>query len=239
MQKSDSLLDDPLFYSMLAFFALLTTGSAAALGQPRFLPISQTVVLFAFLSVALRRQMVRAALLVLAVWLVTQVAALILVTRLAPGQVEQAIGDGFAYRTSFIAWFYGAAALPASLTVQPGSRILELVGVSLGSLLTGGLLGVWSLVRAANLAAYGAGLLWQDSGQPINLVAGLPIWTLLRLAGYAGFVVLLGAPLFSGNWSPRYYLTHHRRLLVVSTALLLLGLLLESILPGVWRLLFT
>ncbi|RIK37751.1 MAG: hypothetical protein DCC55_23335 [Chloroflexi bacterium] len=239
MQKHYSLLNDPLFYGMLAFFALLTTGSAAALGQPRFLPISQTAALFAFLTVAMRRQTVRAALLVLAIWLVTQVAALILVTRVAPGQVEQAIGDGFTYRTSFIAWFYGAGALPASLGVQPGSRILELIGVSLGSLLTGGLVGVWSLVRAANLAAYGAGVLWQDSGHTISLVAGLPIWTLLRLAGYAGLVVLLAAPLFSGNWSPRYYLTHHRRLLVVSTALLLLGLLLEFTLPGAWRALFT
>lgn len=238
MQKSYSLLNDPLFYAMLAFFALLTTASAAALGQPRFLPISQTVALFAFLAVALRRQTVRAALIVLAVWLVTQVAALILVTRLAPGQVEQAIGDGFAYRTSFSAWFYGAGALPASLAVQPGGRLLELAGILLGSLLTGGLVGVWFLVRAANLAAYGAGVLWYDSGQIINLFAGLPIWTVLRLSGYAGFVALLGTPLFSGNWSLRYYLNHHRRLVIVSVGLLLLGLVLELILPGVWRMLF-
>jgi hypothetical protein len=238
MQKSYTLLNDPIFYAMLAFFALLTTASAAALGQPRFLPISQTVALFAFLAVALRRQTVRAAVVVLAVWLATQVVAMILVTRLAPGQVEQAIGDGFAYRTSFSAWFYGAGALPASLVGQPGSRILEVAGILLGSLLTGGLVGVWFLVRAANLAAYGAGVLWYDSGQIINLFGGLPVWTLLRLAGYAGLVALLGAPLFSGNWSPRYYLTHHRRLVVASAGLLLLGLLLELILPGVWWTLF-
>jgi hypothetical protein len=235
MQTKDSLLHDPLFYITLGFFALLTTGLAAALGQPRFLPISQTVALFVFLTMAIRRGMVREAVWILVVWIVLQIATLSVVTRLVPGQVEQAISNGFFYRTDFLAWFYGGEALPASLAVQPATRLIELAGVLLGSLVTGGLLGVWFLVRAANLAAYSAGALWQDSGFVGHLFAGLPLWTLLRLAGYGGFVVLLAEPLFAGRWSPGYYWQHRRRLILSSATLLVLGLILELLLPSLWR----
>jgi hypothetical protein len=239
MQSKDSLLHDPLFYITLGFFALLTTGLAAALGQPRFLPISQTVALFIFLAMAVRRGMMREALWIVVVWVVLQIATLSIVTRLVPGQVEQAIGNGFFYRTDFLAWFYAGEALPASLTVQPAARLLELIGILVGSLVTGGLVGVWFLVRAVNLAAYSAGALWQSSGFVGHLFAGLPLWTLLRLAGYGGFVVLLAEPLFTGRWSPGYYWRHRRRLLLLSATLLALGLILEVILPGLWRTLFS
>jgi hypothetical protein len=238
MQKSDSLLHDPIFYLMLGLFALLTTGLAAALGQPRFLPFSQTVALFAFLAVAFRRQRVREALWALALWLVVQMVTVIFITWLLPGQVEQAMADGFHYRSSLIGWFHGAERLPASVAVAPVARLVELAGILVGSLVTGGLVGLWFLVRAANLAAYSAGVLWQDSGLWQNVIAGLPLWTVLRLAGYAGFVVLLAEPLFSGNWSLRHYLHNRRSLLVASLVLVSAGLLLEITLPGAWRSLF-
>jgi hypothetical protein len=238
MQNEYSLLNDPIFYIMLAFFALLTTALPAALGQPRFLPLAQTVALFVFLSIALRRGAVRQAIRILVIWLVLQLGSFIVITRLAPAQVEHAISDGFPYRQAFIGWFYGAEALPASLWTQPISRLIELLGVLVGSLVTGGLLGVWFLVRATNLAAYGAGALWQSSGVAINVLGGLPVWTLLRLAGYAGAIVLLAEPLLTGNWALSYYITKRRRLLLVSASLLLSGLLLELILPTAWRSLF-
>jgi hypothetical protein len=238
MPEPYSLVRDPVFYLMLAFFALLTTAMPAALGQPRFLPFVQTVALFAFLALAIRQRKTPQALLILALWLIIQISAMILITWLFPGQVERAIGDGFAYRTAFSAWFYGAGALPGSLPVQPVARLGEVLGVILGSLFTGGLLGVWFLVRTANLAGYGAGVLGHDSGLFFNSVAGLPVWTLLRLAGYAGLVVVFAEPLFSRNWSPAYYLASRRRLLLGSVLLLALGLLLEIALPGIWRSLF-
>ena len=240
MQRRYTLLVDPLFYIMVAFFAALTTGLAAALGQPRFLPISQTAALFAFLFVALRQREIRPPLLVMAIWLGVQVITLAIVTRMVPGQVEQAISNGFFYRGDFIGWFYGPAEtrLPMGLLSQPVARMVELGGIVLGSLLTGGLVGVWFVVRAANLGAYSAGVLWQDSGLLFNLFAGLPIWTLLRLAGSAGLVVLLAEPLMSGNWSLRYYVSHRRALLVTSSLLLGAGLVLELLLPNLWRNLF-
>ncbi len=238
MAKAYSLLSDPLFYIMLGFFALLTTGLASILGQPRFLPISQTVALFAFLSVALRRRQIRPAFTIIVIWLVLQLATLILLTRVAPGQVEWAFQNGFRYRGDFIGWFYGTGELPASLTQQLGYRLFELVGVLVGSLISGGLLGVWFLVRVTNLTAYGAGALWQTSGDSLAVLGGLPLWALFRLAGYAGFIVLLAEPLFTGNWSPRYYLSNRRRLLLISAGLLTAAILLELTLAQVWPTLF-
>jgi hypothetical protein len=238
MAKKYSVLSDPLFYIMLGFFALLTTGLASILGQPRFLPISQTLALFAFVSIAFRRRQNRSALISILIWLILQMATLILLTRVATGQVEWAFNDGFHYRSDFIGWFYGTGPLPASLVQQPGYRILELIGVLVGSLFSGGLLGIWFLVRAANLTAYGAGALWQTSGDSFAVFGGLPLWALLRLAGYAGFVTLLAEPLFSGNWSLRYYLTNRRRLLLISAGLLGAAILLELTIAQVWPTLF-
>jgi hypothetical protein len=235
MPKAYSLLSDPLFYIMLGFFALLTTVLAAGLGQPRFLPISQSIVLFAFLTVALRRGLVRPALYTVGLWLIVQIGAMIGTTMFAPQQSEQAIADGFAYRTSLNAWLYGVEALPAGLVVAPRDRLFEIVGILVGSLVSGGLVGLWFLMRAVNLVAYGAGALWQQTGSLTGLLAGLPLWSLLRLAGYAGFVILLAEPFFTGNWRLHHYWTERRRLLLASTLLLILGLLLELILPGVWR----
>jgi hypothetical protein len=45
MQRSYQLTSDPVFYWMGSFFALLTTALPAVLGQVRFMPLGQTVVL--------------------------------------------------------------------------------------------------------------------------------------------------------------------------------------------------
>lgn len=238
MQKPYSLVQDPIYFVMVGFFALLTTGLAAGLGQPRFLPISQTVALFAFLVIALRRQSVKPALLALSLWLAIQCVTLIAVTRIAPIQAERAIHNGFLYRTALVGWLYGADALPRSIAVEPVARCIEVAGVLLGSLFSGGLVGFWFLVRAANLVAYSAGVLWQDNGQILNVLAGLGPWALLRVAGYAGFVVLLAQPLLTGYWSPHYYWARQRTLILTSFLLVVLGLVLEFALPGLWRQLF-
>lgn len=238
MPKSYSLVQDPIYFVMVGVFALLTTGLAAILGQPRFLPISQTVALFVFLLFALRQQRVKSAVYVLALWLTIQAVTLIVVTRIVPGQVERAISDGFLYRTALVAWLYGAADLPRSVAVEPLGRIIELVGIVIGSLISAGLVGLWFLVNATNLVAYSAGALWQDSGALVNIVAGLSPWALLRIAGYAGFVLLLAQPLLTGNWSLRYYQTQQRNLAIWSALLVVLGLILEFILPNLWRQLF-
>jgi hypothetical protein len=90
------------------------------------------------------------------------------------------------------------------------------------------LIGVWFLVRATNLAAYGSGLLLHEN---LPLLASLPLWTWLRLGGYAGFIILLAEPMLTSQWSLRYYLNHRRRLLLVATLLLGLGLVAEFLLP--------
>lgn len=239
MSTDYNLLDDPLFYITLGFFALITTALPAALGQVWFLPIGQTLALFVFLTLAVRRRALRPALTILGIWLAVQLVALILVTWLLPAQVEGAIRNGFDYRTSFLAWFYAGEPLPNGLRAQPLGRLVELVGVLVGSLLTGGLAGVWFLVRATNLAAFGAGSLWASSEATLNGLGGLPLWTLLRLAGYAGGIVLLAEPLLTRNWSFAYYLTERRTLILVAILLLVSGLLLELILPNAWRALFT
>ena len=100
-----------------------------------------------------------------------------------------------------------------------------------GGLATAGLVGAWFLARTVNLAAYGTGILIRtlDDG---GLWRTVPYWTLLRVAGLGGLLTLCAEPLLTSQWSPLYYWRARRRLILISSTLLLLGLLLELFLPN-------
>lgn len=239
MQPSYSLARDPIFYLTVGFFALFTTGLPLAIGQPNFLPILQTLALFIFMLIPLRQGLLRQALWVLALWLVIQFNVVVTVTWLLEARAERAFYDGFQYRMAYIAWFYSAktALRPDSFGVMPLSRLLELLGVLLGSLVSGGLIGVWFLVKSVNLAGYGMGAILVSLKSTAALFLALPLWTLLRIAGYAGLIALLSEPLLTSNWQPLSYWRNQRRLILIAGGLLLLGLLSELFLPDLWRLL--
>ena len=56
------------------------------------------------------------------------------------------------------------------------------------------------------------------------------LWLVIpRLAGLAGLAILFTEPLLTRTWSPGFYWRNRRRLIVVSVALLALGLILESL----------
>ena len=232
-----SLVHDPIFYITVGFFALLTTGLPAALGQPNFLPSIQTLALFIFLLIPLRKGLMREALLVLAVWLTLQFVLMVVLTWLMQANIERAFHGGFQYRTDTITWLYGVAGAerPDNFTTQPVARVIELLGILVGSVISGGLIGLWFLVKSVNLAAYGMGIWLLAIGRGIGLLLALPLWTLFRLGGYAGFVALLGEPLLTGNWQLPYYWHTRRGLALRAGALLLIGLLLELFLPNLWR----
>ena len=227
------LTKDPIYYITFGFFALLTTALPAVLGQPNFLPIAQTVALTLFLAVPLRRGLVGRGILVLSVWLILQTLMMIVGTALLPVVFERAIHDGFAYHRSLLEWSVTGQDLPGWLLNSPGSRLVDLFGVLLGSLLSAGLVGIWFLMRAVNQFAYAVGRLAMEG--PAGLFLGLMPWRLSMIAGYAGFVVLLAQPLLNNTWNPAFYVTRQRRLITVSIALVAVGLLLEVSLPGVWR----
>lgn len=233
-----SVTRDPIFYITVVFFTLLTTALPAALGQFRLMPLLQTASLSIFLIMVLRLGKTQRAIRVCALWLPIQYGSILLVTLLLPSQVQQAIPSGFDQGAALLEWFYGSRSLPASLLSQPATRWIEVLGVLVGSLFTGGVVGVWFLVRAVNLAGFFSGVLLNTAVSPAGMIAMLLPWTLLRLAGYAGFIIVLAQPLLTGNWRPAHYLTQHRTLLLVSAALLVLSLLLEWALPGPWRAIF-
>ncbi|MCY4411199.1 MAG: hypothetical protein OXC27_12095 [Caldilineaceae bacterium] len=230
------LTKDPIYYITFGFFALLTTALPAALGQPNFLPIAQTVAITLFLAVPLRRGLVGRSVLVLAAWLLLQTLIMIVGTALLPVLFERAIHDGFAYHRSLLEWSVTGQDLPGWLLNSPGTRLVELFGVLLGSLFSAGLVGLWFLMRAVNQFGYAVGRLSMEG--PPGLLLGLMPWRLSIIAGYAGFVVLLAQPLLNNAWNPAFYITRQRRLITVSIALVALGLLLEVTLPGVWRIIW-
>jgi hypothetical protein len=241
MQPSYSLARDPIFHVTVGFFAFLTTSLPTVIGQPNFLPIVQTVTLFIFLLIPLRQGLIREALWVMALWLGIQFMVVTGLTWFLEARAERAFHDGFQYRMAYVAWFYRAADAirPDSFTAAPLSRLLELAGVLLGSLVSVGLIGIWFLVKSVNLAAYNMGILLVALNSTAGLFLALPLWSLLRIAGYAGLVILLSEPGITGKWQPVYYWRVRQQLIVIGGGLLLGGLLLELFLPDLWRLLVT
>ncbi|MCB0128557.1 MAG: hypothetical protein KDE58_40105 [Caldilineaceae bacterium] len=240
MNQRYTITNDPIFYVTVVFFALLTTALPSLIGQPTFLLITQTLALFIFLMIALHRQLLRQSLLIVALWLGTQYIVLLLITLWAQERAQLAFPNGFSYGMHYIEWYYNAngALRPDSFAAQPGTRLVELVGITIGSLLTAGLVGVWFLVRAVNFAAFHTGVILLVNENPGAILGALPLWALLRIVGYAGLVVLLAEPLLTSNWNPFFYLQQRRRLAGAAVAFTLLGLLLEAFLPDLWRTFF-
>ncbi|MCC6166241.1 MAG: hypothetical protein IT329_03350 [Caldilineaceae bacterium] len=232
MQEPYSLTRDPLYYFTAGFFVILTTALPALLGQPRFLPLNQALALTVFIAIPLRKNHLRGAVNVMALWLLLQYALITLLTWSFGDYVERAIDDGFVYRGELASWFYGGAALPGGLHATPIARLIEILGIILGSLLTAGLVGAWFLVRAVNFAGFGTGALLASLDTPALILLVIPLWSLVRIAGYAGLVILLAEPLLANRSSISHILTHRRKLLMLSLGLVIAGLLLELILPG-------
>lgn len=229
------LTRDPLFYGTVVFFVLLTTAVPALMGQPNFMPVVQALGLTVFTAIAMRRGGIDPALRVAAVWLVMQGLLLILLTWLLPTQIEKAIHDGFLVRTGLVEWAYTGSPAPGSVLAAPLARLGEIVGIVLGSLATVGLAGGWFLVKGVNLLAFGVGTLWRETDSSLGILLGLAPWRLAQLAGYGGLFVLLIQPLLLNNWNPAHYLSTQRRLILVSLALVVGGLIAELFLPGLWR----
>ncbi len=231
MTSRESISNDPVYYITAAFFALLTTVLPAALGMPNFLPILQALVLTLFIATPIRHHNPKGALLIMAIWLPLQFLALSLLTVVSVGLAERAIHDGFVYFGEITAWLYGSGPLPGGIVTAPVSHLREFAGVVLGGLATGGLVGAWFLADIVNLAGYGTGILVRtlDDG---GLWRTLPYWTLVQIAGLGGLLTLCAEPLLTSQWSPAFYWRERWRQLLVSSGLVLIGLLLELFLPN-------
>ena len=232
MTDEHSITDDPIYYFTAAIFALITTALPAMLGQQRFLPILQTLCLTIFVAFTLHHRNSRGAITVMAIWLPIQYVVIAVLTGLLPGRLENAFAEGFTYRGDLLAWFVGGAPFPGGLSVNPSGYLIELLAIMLGSLVSAGLVGIWYLMLLVNRAAFATGILFSNVTNPAYSSLVIPYWTLLRVAGYAGLIVLAAEPLLTYNWSPGYYWHNHRKLILVSVGLLILGLVVELFLPG-------
>jgi hypothetical protein len=236
-EKEYHLSRDPVFFATVAFFALLTTGLSSVLGQLRFLPLVQALAITLLLLIPLRRRDLRSALVTVFIWLPVAMVTVFAVTWYDPVAMERTFEDGFLYRAAFAEWYYANGPLPASFVSQPLASLVEIAGIALGSLLTGGLVGAWFLMRVANLAAFSAASLLLTLENPLLIVVALPPWSILQIAGGGGLLVLLAEPLASGRLAAGVRdLGGRRRLpLLIFGGLFVLGLLLELVLPPVWH----
>lgn len=227
-----SLVNDPLFYGVAVFFALLTTALPAALGQRWLLPVGQSVALWFFCFASWRKGSALHAARVLALWLCVQFIVFFAVALFTGG--DRAIADGFGYRQQLLEWLFGVGALPASWTTEPVRRAIETLAVTAGTTLSAGILGVWFLVQGVNLLAFSAATLFSATNSIWGLIAGLQPWMLLRIIASVATVATFALPGYRGAWTPSAWMPGERRLFWWSLGLLAAATLLELVLPGIW-----
>jgi len=244
LKPDHSLITDPIFLFAVVIFAFLTTLLPFILGASLLLPILQTLFLTFLLLMVVRKQHPAQAIRILCIWTIVQLVIATLLSAIFPGQVELAIADGFSRRTAFLEWLYAGSALPDGILTTPVERIVEIIGITVGTLLSAGVLGVWLLVRTINLASFYAGSTINSVGSFAGLLVGIPIWTMLRIVAYIGFVSIFAEPMSTGNWAIGHYLSNpnsstRKQFLLGAVILLVLSLASEIALSGLWRSIFT
>ncbi|MCB9137648.1 MAG: hypothetical protein H6642_04795 [Caldilineaceae bacterium] len=238
MSNGYSVGQDALYPAVVALFAVVTTALPAAFGQPLLLHVLQTLALTLLLGIALRSGSFQAGMRTLAVWIGVQALLMAMITFFFGDQAARAIPGGFDLGAAMIEWLYTANPLPNGIAAAPVARTIEFLGITIGSLLTGGLIGGWFLTGAVNQAAFISGTLLASLDQDVSfLVAFLP-WSILVIAGYAGLLVCCAAPVWRSDWSVIRFQGRCRPILLAALALLIAGLLSELLLPDAWRALF-
>lgn len=220
---------DPLFYIAVGFFALVMTALPAMMGLARLMPIMQALALAVFVMLAVRGGETRHAVWVMVVWLTVQFLLVALLAWVFTDRMESAVIGGFEARGAVLEWHFSQRAFPGSLVDDPRVRLLEGAGVTIGSLLSAGVIGDWFLARAVNMAGLQLGALMANTTGPVYVTSPLLWLTLVRIAGLAGLTILFTEPLLTRNWSPGFYWINRRRLIVISLGLWLAGLILESL----------
>jgi hypothetical protein len=238
MQAEHSIARDPIFLVVAGCFALLTTALPAVFGHPWLLVGLQTAVLTILLGVALRSGSMTPAVQTLVVWSVAQAFIVILLTYFFADQVERAIRDGFALRTGTVEWLYTDAVVPFDIQAAPMRRVWEFAGVTLGSIVTGGLVGVWTLLETVNRSAFAAGALLSSLTDEVAFPVAFFPWSILRTAGYLGIVAVCAEPMWTGNWSLARIWRERRMMIIISLGILLVALLFERFFAAGWRALF-
>ncbi len=245
MNSEYSVARDPLFLAAVGVFAILTTVIPAFFGQAFLLILLQSVTLTILLGVALRTgsaggaDAMVATFRMLVLWVLIQAFVIGGLAYAAGDRVDGAIRDGFDLSTATLEWLYTDVAYPGTEQTTPLARLIAFLAVTAGSYVSGGLIGVWTLLQTVNQTAFVSGRLVANLDQGVSVLVVFFPWAMLRIAAYIGFVALFAEPLWTGNWSPVRIWTERRTLLLTSFGLLILALVLEYALPGPWRGLFT
>ncbi len=244
MNSEYSVARDPLFLAAVGVFAILTTVIPAFFGQAFLLILLQSVTLTILLGVALRTGSAGGAdamgvtLRMLVLWVLTQALVIGWVAYAAGDRIDGAIRDGFDLSTSTLEWLYTDVAYPGTEQTTPLARLIAFLAVTAGSYVSGGLIGIWTLLQTVNQTAFVSGKLLANLDQGVFALVVFFPWAMLRIAAFIGFVALFAEPMWTGNWSPARIWTQRRTLLLASLGMLILALLLEYMLPGPWRSLF-
>ncbi|MCC7353263.1 MAG: hypothetical protein IT330_05850 [Anaerolineae bacterium] len=226
-------LSDPLIFVFLAIGAPITTMLGFLAGRQVFLLAMNTVVIFPFFALAVRRgRPLRAVGLTLA-WGLFQTISVIVLTLAVPQQAESSIAQGIEYRAEMVQWIATGHSPENTLVLFLPAQARNFGLLAAASVLTGGLGGLFMIASLINYSGFYIAHLTAHATQPLLLVGvAWPIWSLTAIIGYVVCCVVLAEPLLRLDWrAPLRRLP----LLVIGLSLVLLDAIFRLLAGPLWR----
>jgi hypothetical protein len=226
-------LSDPLIFIILAIFTPIANMLGFLTGNSLFLLIVDTVVIFPFFLLAIRRGRLQRAIGFTLVWSVIQAISVIVLTGAVPQQAEFSIAQGIEYHAEMTQWIAtGQSSVNTPTAFLPAQgRSLALLVVA--TVLTGGFGGLLMIASQINYTGFYIAHLISHAVNPLLLaVSAWPLWNLVNVAGFLICCAVLAEPLLCWN---RRAPMKRLPLLAMGLSLIVLDTILRLLLAPVWR----
>ena len=226
-------LSDPLIFIILAIFTPIANMLGFLTGNPLFLLILDTVVIFPFFLLAIRRGRVLRAIGFTLVWSAIQAISVIVLTLAVPQQAEYAVAQGIEYRAEMVQWIatgQSSGNTPVAFLPAQGRNLAVLV---VATVLTGGFGGLLMVASQINYTGFYIAHLVSHATNPLLLVVSAwPVWNLANMVGYVICCAVLAEPLLRWN---RHAPMKRLPLLAVGFIFIVLDTILRLLLALYWR----
>jgi hypothetical protein len=234
-----NVLDDWIVYPGMAVGILATTFFPILLGQQLCLPLLSAAVLIPMFLWALRQGRPRRAIALALFWVVAQSVSVIVASLLFQDTAWRAVQGGLEYRSAWLAWIEGGPLVALAPSLDYGRQVVELALYSLAMALTGGVAGLLLLTVALDRVNFTVASLMAVTQNPaLSLLAGWPVWLIVRLVGYLVLGAVLAEPVANLDLRPAYladWLQRRWRLLLAGLGVVLLGALLQALLSPLYQ----
>lgn len=159
----------------------------------------------------------------------------VLITNIEPDLMTELVFRGADYKEEMWEWLETGGGAEGTISIFFPQHMFHLGIFILGTVLSGGFLGLFMGSVLLNYMNYYVGIIGINSSSSIVMFFGWPPWAILRVVGYIILAVAFSKPLYALLRREKIY---NRRLLgyfFVGIMLIICDIIIKYLLADVWR----